>query len=206
MSYFEPSYFISYHFITEYKDSFLTLFYRIQQLGEVVNWSDSTLTITPRSVTESELEMLRRHVDLSPKTIKRHLSEFSRTYIYTGRMAVVPQTSWDRFEQECGDMDYKKKNRLARVWFYLLVQCWLYRDFSRSEGAMAHDLCMRTNYLVIAVNWLLEHKLIALKHGHMNFGDKTCARVYQPYSCDVPKVAQHTMWFIGHMAEFENDN
>ena len=193
MSYFEPSYFMPGSFITEHTDSFLTLFYRTQQLKTSINWSESTLTITPKPITAAELEMLRRHVDLSPKTIKRHLSKFTLPYIYTGRMAVVPQASWGRFEHACGEMAYKQKNRLARVWFYLLVQCWLYRDFSRSEGAMAHDLCMRTNYLVAAINWLLEHKLIALKHNHMHFGDKACARVYQPYSCDVPRVAQHTM-------------
>ena len=206
MSYFEPSYFMPYHFVTEYTDSFLTLFYRIQQLGQTISWSEQTLTITPKPISEPDLEELRQKTGLSLKTIKRHLDELDHVYIYTGRMAVVPQTSWPRFEKECGKISYKEKNRLARVWFYLIVQCWLYRDFSRSEGAMAHDLCMRTNYLVAAVNWLLEHKLIALKHGHMCFGDQACARVYQPYSCDIPLVARHTMWFIGHTMDLKKDN
>lgn len=170
-----------------------------------INWSTSTLTILPHELTSPLIKQYAVEFGVTPKTVRNHLSEQKATS-YTGRMAILPLTSWKRFTDEIKDEPYQFKTSLTCAWVYLVCGCWLYQEFTRSAAAMARDLKMAPATLTKCTSWLIAHKFIALKHDKAHYEKISLARVYQLYDVDVPNESRQTMWFIGHLSKFFEKN
>lgn len=196
---------INFDIIHKHKKDFLTYMLCLFTCNQEINWTNSQWRCGEIG-GKADIDLIARTTGLTKQTIYKHIRTFDDNYCYAGPMGIIPMTIWNRLLQEVDGLGAAAKNGLVRTFCYLVMQCWSFQQFSRSEVLMARELGTNLKDTIARINWLVKHGFIAVRRPHRHFKNTSVPRIYSLYRDEVPAYYAGSNWFANNLTERDNES